>query len=321
MARAIWQDYKVELGNEGDAVPYTIKVDGEVVFNGRAYALPGEGAPCIYLNRIVRDYLSAKAENLFSTSVSAQPHYLRMASVEYGDEAMAESFICDYGYDDYIRTEAVQSLSRPLSNVVDCRQRLVTSFVNFGRGTLVELADGRGATLAESDNGRCNTFAYNLNGGHDGEVLSVVANQGFDTLREYEVRRTCATHALYYLNAHGGYDHLLIKGNVLRTDDYTRTEMRRDVDNTTLAHSRQYVSTEVQSKWRLYTDYLTDEQWALTHHLLGSSHIFLHDLEADTITPVVITSNSADFKTYRNQGKKKSYLTIDVEASAKRIRK
>lgn len=322
MARAIWEDYKIVFENVGDIVPYTIKVDGEVVYKGRAYALIGEGAPYIYLNRIVQDYLSSKVDGLVSDGdVKAQPHYLRVASVEYGDKAVAESFINDYSYDYRVRSEGVQLLSKPMSNVVDCRQLLVTTFANFGGAQPVELVDGVGTSLAEVSEGRCNTFVYNLNGGYEGESISLVANQGYDILATYDVRRTCATHALYYLNAYGGYDHMLIRGNVVRSEDYARTEITRDIANTTYKHGRQYIANDVQTKWRLHTDYLTDEQWLLTHHLLGSTDVYLHNLETGELTPIVITSNSAEFKTYRNQGRKKSYLTIECEASVKKMRK
>jgi hypothetical protein len=154
-----------------------------------------------------------------------------------------------------------------------------------------------------------------------GDIIDIYDDMASKVLASYEVRDTCAEYCLYYLNAHGGYDHLLINGTSKRSDNIKRTEITRVVDNTTLKHGRSDVHTEITRTWRLNTGHLTDAQWAKTHHLLGSTHVFLHNLDSGEIVPVVIKANKADFNTYRNNGHKMSQLSIDVEESTKRERR
>lgn len=287
--------------------------------------MPGSSQASIYINRLVRDYLSSKIDFNRAATVQPQDNYLRAFSftlVSNGIRTLRYNIYNDYGYDDTIIDGAINILSRPLSDVVDPRQIVFCTFADLTSNTTHDIeveSQKKGTTLASSTSGRCKTFT--VKSPAIGDTITVTDVKAGEVLANYKVQATCADYCLYYLNAHGGFDHLLIKGNSLRTDDFKRVEITRDVDNTTLQHGRQSVSVEIQPKWKLYTDHLTDAQWALTHHLLGSTQVFLHDFATDDIIPVVITANSAEYRTYANQGKKKSYLTIDVEAASKRMRK
>jgi hypothetical protein len=209
-------------------------------------------------------------------------------------------------------------------NVVDPRQILFCTFAdlsnNTSRNVEVRLRKGK-RILAESLPNKVQTFTHQLSQSMVGDIIDIIDDMGGVILASYEVRNTCAEYALYYLNAHGGYDHLLISGTTLRSDNIKRTEITRVVDNTTLKHGRNDVHTEITRTWRLNTGHLTDAQWAKTHHLLGSTHVFLHNLDSGEIVPVVIKANKADFNTYRNKGRRMSQLSIDVEESTKRERR
>ena len=326
MATPIWKDTAVRYMSQSGEEPYTISVDGEVVYKGKLIQQPGEAYMTLFINRIAKDYLSSKIDFVKNKTVFQQPKHKRSFTPSgvpvIGEKAY--NIYNDWGYEDMPISSASQVISRPMSTIVDPRQRLFVTAAKLSEGeaSVVRIMEcgERCTAIAEEKPEPCVTFAIMLNKKVDGTIFKIQEGNN-NLLTQYEVRNTCADYCLYYLNAHGGYDHLLINGNAMRTDKFARTEISKSVDNTTLAHSRQTIATEVTPTWRLYTDCLTDEQWKLTHHLLGSSHIFLHDLGTDEITPVVITSSVAEYKSYRNQGNKKSYLTIDVEASTKRMRK
>lgn len=326
MATPIWQDTAVRYMSQSGEEPYTISVDGEVVYKGKLVQQPSEAYMTLYINRIAKDYLSSKIDFTKSGTTFQQPKHKRSFAPSgvpvVGEKAY--SIYNDWSYENINISKVCQVISRPLSNIVDPRQRLFVTAAKLSNGDAgvvrVVSCDPRCSTFTEAKPNPCVTFAYSMNNIAEGTIINVEEGNKY-LLAQYEVRNTCAEYCLYYLNAHGGYDHLLIKGTTLRTDTFNRTEITQSVDNTTLAHGKQTIASEVASKWRLNTDYLTDAQWKLTHHLLGSSHVMLHDLTTDEIIPVNITSSTAEFKSYRNQGNKKSYLTIEVEASAKRMRK
>lgn len=324
----VWRDLVAAYSNLNEYIDYTLKEGGKVIFNGRCYKYPTATNMQIYINRIVRDYLSSKIDFSITKSVHPQPNYMRtfaLSPIPMGSETNYTIYN-DCGYDnDFIEHGELQILSRPLSNVIDPRQYLFCTYADFTNNTAshdVEVeAQKSGYILAQSTTGKCNTFTVKIGANYVGDKIAVVDSRAGEIMASYEVRETCADYCLYYLNTHGGYDHLLIRGNSMRTDALSRVEMTRDVNNNTLQHGKQSVSVEVQPKWRLYTDCLTDAQWALTHHLLGSTHVFLHDLTKNEIVPVVITASNAEYHTYSNQGRKKTNLTIDVEAASKMMRK
>lgn len=325
MAIPIWKDTSASYISLGDSQEFTISVDGQTIYNGRLVKKPGNVSLTTYVNRLVKDYLSAKIDFVRGQIIHAQDNYIREFTINPATTAGVSSykFYCDYGYEEGdVAGNTLSVISRPLSNVVDPRQILFSTFADLSDNTIssvvVRLRNAQRA-LAKSLPNKVQTFTLELSKSMVGDIIDIVDHSG--VLASYEVRETCSEYALYYLNAHGGYDHLLINGTSKRTDNINRTEITRVVDNTTLKHGRNDVHTEITRTWRLNTGHLTDAQWAKTHHLLGSTHVFLHNFDSGEIVPVVIKANKADFNTYRNNGRRMSQLSIDVEESTKRERR
>lgn len=325
MATPIWKDTIVQMPASAAGTDYVIRVDGSIIYAGKAYAMGQDSNASIYLNRICKDALSSKIALNRTDKIYQQPGYKRVFQVNMSGLAKIDTLYNDWSYKEVVESPYCQSLSEPISDIVDPRQLLVTTIAKISSGNAgevrVEFYNGRAwYDVVSTIPSPCVTIATPVKELPNGKIIDVV-NDIDEGVRHYIIEKTCAQYCLYYLNAHGGYDHLLINGNALRTDTYTRTELTRDVDNNTLKHGREYTSVVATPKWQLHTGCLTDSQWSLTHHLLGSTQVYLHDLETDEITPVVITSSQAEFKTYRNQGNKKSSLTIEVEASGNRMRR
>lgn len=317
-----WSDRVLTIAMlKGGYLSYQL-TDGETtLFNGKAHVIPGTKFAKIPFGSIVRDFVSAKINLILEDSVQDEVTYSRVITVKSGGATIAEYLVYnDYSYENVeMSISKPLILSRPLSNVVDPRQYLFCTVANL-KGEASAVAIKQGAKVYASANVvNCCTFTIPLSAE---ELLGKrMTTSGVYKTMIYEVRETNADYCLYYLNAYGGYDHLLIRGNSLMSESYTRTEVRKNELNTTLKHNRDIIATDISRKWQLHTDYLSDEQWALTHHLLGSPHIFLHDLNTGKVTPVIITAHQADWKTYRNQGNRKSNLTIEVEEARTRMRK
>jgi hypothetical protein len=327
MAIPIWKDTTASYVTMGDSQAFNISVNGKTIYNGRLVKKPGEIGLTTYVNRLVKDYLSAKIDFVRGQIIHAQDYYVRDFTISPATTAGVSAYkvYCDYGDEEGgVADSTLSVIWRPMFNVVDPRQILFCTFAdlsnNTSRNVEVRLRKGK-RILAESLPNKVQTFTHQLSQSMVGDIIDIIDDMGGVILASYEVRNTCAEYALYYLNAHGGYDHLLISGTTLRSDNIKRTEITRVVDNTTLKHGRNDVHTEITRTWRLNTGHLTDAQWAKTHHLLGSTHVFLHNLDSGEIVPVVIKANKADFNTYRNKGRRMSQLSIDVEESTKRERR
>lgn len=56
------------------------------------------------------------------------------------------------------------------------------------------------------------------------------------------------------------------------------------------------------------------------HHLLESTNVYLHNLESNTIEPIIITNTNCEYKTYTNNGKKVVYYMIEAKSSKNKCR-
>lgn len=138
----------------------------------------------------------------------------------------------------------------------------------------------------------------------------------------YRFVDTCARYALYYVNAYGGWDTLVMDGTDMEQDELTRHEATRVYDNNSI-QNRGTVNhvNEIQKSWTLHTGYLTDEQSGRMHHLLNSVQVYLYDIESGSFLPVVLTGTSTEYKTYRNQGRRLVSYEIQARLAQDRIRR
>lgn len=138
----------------------------------------------------------------------------------------------------------------------------------------------------------------------------------------YRFVDTCARYALYYVNAYGGWDVLLMDGLDKEQDELTRHEATRVYDNNSI-QNRGTVNhvNEIQKSWTLHTGYLTDEQSGRMHHLLNSVQVYLYDMESGTFVPVVLDGTTTEYRTYRNQGRRLVSYEIQARLAQTRMRR
>ena len=124
----------------------------------------------------------------------------------------------------------------------------------------------------------------------------------------------CGYGALYYSNSLGGYDSFLIEGRLKKSNAYQRYEIDNAYRADTLQFGHRTINNTITESWELQTQYLTDkESKRLAENLYGSNNVYFHDFTDDRVYPVVITDNSVEVKTYKNQGKKHFIHTINIK--------
>ena len=239
-------------------------------------------------------------------------------------------FFNDWSYKDTDLTSGY-FLSDPITGLIDPRQYVMASWLlPTGEGIVNRFYHKDGiqtatdVTLKSGINGY--TFVENITnlqlGCGDYIVIAFVVS---GTIRQkqikYTIDNTGKDYVLYYVNAAGGWDSLLIEGNVKKTDEFeSESYIKRVLRPSTEFARNKYLNT-ITSSWTLYTGYLNDEQASKMYNLLESTQVYLHNLKDNTITPVLITDTSCEYKTYTNQGKNKFYYTINVESSQDNYRK
>lgn len=315
----IWKDVIITSRGAWASFGYTITLNNEEIYKGFAHRSPNSVTTTFNLSAIARDYLSSKIT--FSTAssqeVSTWKGVFKVVD-NYGGTLANHTLYNDWSY----RTEYAESavsLAEPIINYVDPRQLVVTSVGNLSQieSVSVVITVGSAVRFEGSVKAFMTTTAKILNDSDAGKVLKVLV-EGVEVLTA-DIKRTNAKYCLYYMNTHGGYDSFLVRGNSMRSDAYERTNIRRSVSGS-LRHDKDTILNTITTKWELYTDYLTDAQYQRLHHLLGSTSVYLHDLESDEIVPVIVTNNMTNYHTYTNQGRKMSYIKIDVESAQERMR-
>lgn len=316
----IWQDVMVESKVLNNPLSYIVQIDGIEVYRGIAQCSPRTVIASFNLSRIVQDYLSSKVT--FNSSNFQEASSWRgdvvVIDANNGKTLATHTYYNDWSYKTTYAS-AIVSLAEPITDYIDYRQRIVTSVGNLTNlSAPITITVGGASRTRVSVTKQTTTTAKLLTDADVGKDVKVLAN-GRELLA-LNVRKTSAKYCLYYLNTHGGYDSFLVGGNSMRSDMYERMTIKRNTDTNTLTHGIDTMRNDITSKWQLYTDYLTDAQYQRLHHLLGSTSVYLHDLESDEITPVRVTNNMTDYHTYTNQGRKMSYVRIDVESAQERTR-
>ena len=282
MAIPIYKDTIFEY--TGSSLTYAVLLNGQNIFNGRAYVAPGENVIKININRICENYLSNDAveEILDGTSIMqvAWNAYRTFIVVdESGNTLATYDFLYDYDYE-WEYQEGTGTLEDPITD-------------------------------AYSDN------MLKLRTYWDG--TNVVNYRDYGQYTRY----VCgAEYALYYLDARGGWDAFLIEGNSVRTDKIGRHQYNKTYNNQTIEYEKNTYISEIETSWKLTTGILDDEQGhKLCWNLLSSNRVYLHDLKADKIVPVVITNSQNVYNTYKNSDQQPIQYQIEVVESQTKLRK
>jgi len=250
------------------------------VFSGKAWVRPGEPDILININKVAQNYLYSDLPDLrtivSSTTYENKYAYRQFYLVHGGNTVETYNFLMDWSYVNTGVT-ANTSMSMPING--------------HGAPNMIFLS-----TLFNSEQKVVTT-------------LSISGGSSYDTTH-------CGSYAVYYLNRYGGWDSFLIEGQVVKTDKYKRYQMKQSYDNTTLTPAKKTYNNEITETYKLVTGWLSDsESDILAEHLLSTNNAYLHNLVTGDILPINVTDASAQYKTYKNQGRKKVNYTINVEGS------
>lgn len=342
MALPIWRDYFVNLGSD-DSLDYRVSVKSgqtfSTIYNGRAYKKPGESTINIRINDICADYIT----NVLPTLPQAAFEVLDLPvtfMVEGWDdnqgwyEIDTQSFTNDWSYDSSFNP-ATMGLAAPINGRVDARQWvLFTTYVSDSITATLTFADGSTvdvivpiALTADFNSDFNSDFARALRPASSGTFaldLSEwpnVVSVDIDGTR-YEVVTDCREWVLYYENAYGGWDSLLIEGNSLTRDDLTRYTYETEYDNRVVSNrSKRNFVNEITKNFTLYTSVMSDDESSRMHHLLNSTEVYLYNIGSGDMLPVILSNTETEYKTFKNQGGKMVSYTIEATLAQYRIRR
>lgn len=329
----VWADKIIQYETQSESVDYYI-VDydtNETIYNGKAFAFPNRNYVEINISNICSNYLTSTMEGLIDNGEDWKEQggvklfYLYINESLYGTYLFYNS----YGYKQlpmfsYLSQNYI-SLSEPIRKIYDSRQYVPHTFFNALLPSTQKYTNTI-AFLRLRPTVRIETVSGELKG-RTMYTFFVKPMGGMQSVKFFNLPNIdidefgCSKYCLYYLNAYGGWDSFLINGNDKETDTITSYKYMKNADNTKKQFALNNYLNVISKKYSLKTDWLNDDEASRMYHLLESTEVWMHNLETDEITPVIITNKTCEYKTFKNNGRKKFYYTIDVEASKEQIRK
>ena len=327
MIHPIWKNYIVNLGT-AQSQEYVIcySKDGSItsIYHGKAWKKPGESSITICINDICADWLvntfPSLAEGFNRQDMPVEFIVQTISNAGIYTEVARVTFVNDWSYDASHDAER-DGLAAPINGHVDARQWLLWTALNVAEVEAeVFFHDGRTmkvfipVEISADFNEDFNVdFSKSVRSAGSGTAVFSIEWDDVDKIvvngNEYRVIDSCARYVLYYLNAYGGWDSLLIEGASSEQDNVTRHVMNKEG-----AFNRQKSNylNEIQKMMTLHTSWLSDEQSLRMHHLLNSTEVYLHDLSRNEILPVVLENSSTPYKTYKGEGGKLVNYKIEV---------
>lgn len=324
----IWANNVVRVETLLNSVKYEVRYNSETIYSGKAYVIPNTNYVEIDMSKICSSYLSSSLEGI----IDAPANYNKLDSVKnfglYINDNLEGAYMYYNSYTyaptpEYLNLlsgDIMLILSDPIRKVFDSRQYIVNSFLCALSS--VSSSYGGYAYFYNSKNERTEVFgSLSVGVGYTTMMRVPEDAVAFEMYgQKTPIKKSCCKYCLYYQNALGGWDSLLIDGNDKRTDKITSYNYIKAIDNNTKSFGTKKYMNTISTAYKLHTDWLNDDEASRMHHLLESTEVYLHNLEDDTIIPVNITNNSCEFKTFTNNGKKKFNYEINVELARTKVR-
>ena len=287
ITRPIWQDTYVEFNTNDSPVDYSINLNGEAIFYGKAWAAPAysEDTFKTNINKICEDYMSNEID--FDALIKSAGTYVdhENAMMDFivknettNKEIAVFKFIYDWSHDkNKTYTDGkVTDMSDPINRKgISGMYYFHTQFNGRGVQTLVSLLPVNGYT----ETTECNAGKW----------------------------------ALYYLNRYGGWDSYLIDGYVSRKDNFVRKNVVKSFNNNTLEFGNKPYMTQITPNYEIHTGWMNDrESEVLAANVFQSTRVYLHNLETDEVIPIVITDADVLHKNHKNSGRRLLNYTINA---------
>lgn len=295
----------------------------------------------LVLNDIAEPYLAQKFPTSAPTSYVDMYTGSALVDVRTGDPMNptileTNTYFLDWSYDD-TRTMASRK-SDPITGRFDARQVIICtkSDPNVTAAKIYGYRDdGTGGKVTIKTTSTSAVYSYNY-------IIDMMATahlsyrqiwfeDGANAVHYDRIARAgrgyvpnlCSRYVLYYVNAFGGWDSIVMEGNCKYFEDYTPADFIASRLNPT-ANAANVVRyrNEVARRWSLNTGLLTEAEAAKMYHLLGSRMVYLVDFGEGYVgaaslahaIPVNITNSGYERYLYKADGVK-SY-TIEVTAAA-----
>lgn len=318
MAIPIWQDYYLQY--QAIKVEFSISHGNAVIYEGVAFKRPNAETIDIKINDICANYLRNSLPSIFPNAgaeiITTEYNFVINAQLTEEDSASTEisdvTFLYDWSFDYNRANNGNKSLSAPILRKIPYNAPLLYTATKEG-GNYIAIQTNNASFGSSFDSSfDTNTIETEMQTGVENanNIFALSEKDKSVTIYDknaeaikYEIVGGCYRYMLYYLNAFGGWDFLLIEGKDKQTDNYTRSTIGQTYNNAQSRNrgTRNY-RNDIARKWDLHTLWIDDAGAQNMYHLLGSVDVYLFDLQEQQLYPVTIDNSNCEYKTYSNSG-------------------
>ena len=318
---SIWKDYFVNTTSTEDSIMYNVTKNGALIYTGMLHKNPETKDYNIYINDIVSNYLNNKFIFSATTNYSfVMEDYVGLFGIVKADgTAIANDYYFnDWSYSNYIMDYSgdLVPLRDNVNDIIDSRQYFIQSFLNKNR-TATKTANNGISSVVVQPAQAITMVSKNPANGVD------LSKQCYTTLtsagKTYKVMNTGKEYCIYYKNAFGGYDWLVVDGITIPSSSYKKNVYRQRANNNTISFSKVNYQNDITDKIQFNTGFLKDDESKRMENLFTSTEVYVHNLKTGEIKAGVITDTSYTNKTYKNQGCKYFNYTFNIELSNMRL--
>lgn len=330
----VWKDRDVYISTTEPLKYFIEYYGGDTVFEGIAMPKPDTTNITIRINDFTKNMVDSNinADIIFDIQGDMDyfviPNYCRKIAIGKRNESSGNTLLfTDYFYNDYDYNsmdeyvyDDVYELNSKLGKIVGKGHTFFTVFNTYEHSISFDFGYKMGID-ATNNFGHISIPAMTA-------IILVVRDlpvgaevfysfEGFSDVALGKVVDGCNTYKLHYINAKGGYETLPIDGRKdKRTDNLTFEYYKTKGNNQNINKPQMNkFKVDITPKWELQTGWLNDEQSQKMYNLFTSQKVWLENIETGEITPVYITNNAVDYKTFTNNGKRKINYTISVTSA------
>ena len=318
-------DYAIYKTTKQRVVNTWVDVD-TLLFKGRTCKRPQATSNTILINKICQSYMDSPTLSTDTLGSGNGYGIFKLKSDDGLTLYRTYRFVNDWSYSEDFKTGL---LSHPILDDNKVAKNQLLPFTVFANAEQVEVPYGiRYKAGYTDDYGQpvedWSTVEYVINGVQtiqfpytgrtEGAVSYYIGNKDYDIVDDCNLK-----YVLYYVNPWGGYDWFPIRGKVTETDNITQYSYIQNYNNQTWGFGKKRYLSEINKRFTLNTQWLTEKESSKMWYLLQSNTVYLHNLVENKIEPVVITATSQEHKKYSLRSTRISYQ-IEVELSQTRER-
>lgn len=322
----IYQDLKHTFASSDSLVHYTITdANDNLLYEGSAYRKPGQEKAFIYINRIVSSNINIK--DIAGPSLSWVNGYTTFTAV-VKEVAINNTvyrttyrFVYNWDYESGAYTTTT-NINYPVTAEVSPNDLIPVSY--WVGDTVPQISakyhfpDGTESTVNLDQTGAITNDINTINIQSSINRTALVSSDSVDIMVGDAIINTyhtnsCNRYTLYYYNKRGGVDVMPLNGGLTKSDDFDRTVFNVEYENSSNSEiAKKVINDNITTKYTATTRFMTDEQAArFAKHFLSSPAVMMHDNVDNETYSVILDENSAEYKTFKSNGRQFNQYTFN----------